>query len=303
MASSMMLLAWGMTTSVPTTCAIPIEPLKIQAYNQPHQAIQTYQNHKESLQRETCSETALLYRYVLMAAIRLQNWPIVEEVVQSLQSEKLASDVEGKELNIINNIGVAYRKAGQTDDALTHYRCALTYAHTHDARALIKINIAIVHRNAGQPAIGFRLLEGIEEGYLPSVILAGLHVAKGNTALQINRYNEAKHAYQQARDHYLAMKDNRNAQAVVANMLVVALATHDLSTYDQLRPLSTFEPDLISDHGLRFIQWLDTFRSYSSVKNLSKMQQQTEAIAADYLEFVALLSSRYGLNQGGRNVF
>ncbi|AZZ96384.1 hypothetical protein [Pseudoalteromonas sp. R3] len=67
-------------------------------------------------------------------------------------------------------------------------------------------------------------------------------------------------------------------------------------------PLSTFAPDLISDHGLRFIQWLDTFRSYSSVKNLSKMQQQklqqTEAIAADYLEFVALLSSRYGLNQG-----
>ncbi|WP_138552746.1 hypothetical protein [Pseudoalteromonas rubra] len=290
-----------MATSVSATCTVPIEPLKLQAYNHPQQAIQTYLDHKESLQQKTCPDTALIYRYILMAATRVQNWPIVEEVAQALQSVSLALDVEGKELNIINNIGVAYRKAGQTDDALAHYRCALTYAKTHDTRALIKINIAIVHRNAGQPAVGFRLLEGIEEGFLPSVILAGLHVARGNTALQIKRYDEAKYAYQQAHNHYIAMKDNRNAQAVVANMLVVALATNDLNTYDQLRPISTLSPDLLSDHGQRFIQWLDTFRSYSSAKSLSQKQQQklqaTETIAADYLEFVALLSSRFGLNQ------
>ncbi|TMP35022.1 hypothetical protein CWB98_17035 [Pseudoalteromonas rubra] len=280
---------------------MPVEPLKSQAYNLPQQAIQIYLDNKESLQRQTCPDTALIYRYILMAAIRLQNWPMVEEVVQALQAERLASDVQGKELNIINNIGVAYRKAGQTDDALAHYRCALTYAETHDARALIKINIAIVHRNAGQPAVGFRLLEGIEEEYLPNVILAGLHVAKGNTALQIKRYDEAKYAYRKAREHYLAMKDDRNAQAVVPNMLVAALATNDLTAYDQLRPLSTLVPELLSDHGHHFIQWLDTFRSYSSAKKLTQAQQekllQTEVIGPDYLEFVALLSSRYGLNQ------
>ncbi|QTL37606.1 hypothetical protein [Pseudoalteromonas viridis] len=301
MAFTTMLLTWALAVSAPTTCTLPIELLKSQATNQPKRAIQTYLNHKQSLQQQTCTDTALAYRYILMAATREQDWPLVEEVTKALQSVHLASEVDGKELNIINNIGVAYRKAGQTDDALAHYRCALTYARTHDAKALIKINIAIVHRNAGQPAIGFRLLEGIDEGYLPSIILAGLHVAKGNTALQLKHYDEAQQAYQQARNHYLKMQDRRNAQAVVANMLVVALATNNLAAYDQLRPDSTSDPLLLTDHGLRFIRWLDTFRSYSSANDLSRAQQlmlqDTQDIAADYLEFVALLSARFSLNQ------
>ncbi|MCG7537532.1 tetratricopeptide repeat protein [Pseudoalteromonas sp. OOF1S-7] len=301
MAFSMMLLTWALAVSTQNTCTLPVELFKTQATNQPHQAIQTYLNHKQSLRRTLCADTTLVYRYLLMAATREQNWPLVEEAAMALQSTHLASDVEGKELNIINNIGVAYRKAGQPQDALAHYRCALTYARTHDTRALIKINIAIVHRNIEQPAIGFRLLEGIDEGYLPSVILAGLHVAKGNTALQLKRYDEALRAYQQARNHYLKIEDRRNAQAVVANMLVVALATNDLGNYDRLRPQSTLDLGLLTDHGQRFVNWLDTFRSYNAANNLSQTQQQQlqdiQEIAADYREFVVLLSARFGLNQ------
>ncbi|WP_164517473.1 tetratricopeptide repeat protein [Pseudoalteromonas rubra] len=296
-----MLLSWGMALSTTASCNVPIELLKSQAFNQPQQAVQTYLSNQERFQRATCAEAALAYRYLLMAATRVQDWKLVEEVAQILQSGRLSPHVTGKELNVINNIGVAYRKVGQPEDALTHYRCALTYANSHDQRALIKINIAIVHRNADQPAIGFRLLQGIEEKYLPSIILAGLHVAKGNTALQLKRYDEAQRAYQQAREHYLAMGDKRNAQAVVANMLVVALAKNDTQAYDQLRALSTLEVDMLTEQGGRFIQWLDTFRSYSSANNLNQSQRQQlqdiEAIAADYIEFVMLLSARFSLNQ------
>ena len=58
---------------------------------------------------------------------------------------------------------------------------------------------------------------------------------------------------------------------------------------------------MLTEHGGRFIQWLDTFRSYSSANNLNQSQrlqlQDIEAIAADYIEFVMLLSARFSLNQ------
>ncbi|MCF2857612.1 hypothetical protein L1286_09030 [Pseudoalteromonas sp. SMS1] len=232
--------------------------------NDPLAAIARYEDVAQSLLKQSGPDTILIYKNVLIAASNTQNTSLVEEMSLQLSSQRLAAYIPPYLFSSVNAIGVAYRKNGQFEEAVTTYKCALKHAFNDIDKMIVKVNLAIAYRLMEQPAVSFQLLQSIDEAILDGNRKAGLLVVKGNTAVVLNKASEAVAFYIQAREHYLKVGHNLSAARVTVNLLGATLISRKLAVFKQYRALLRDLPSgYLPKSERQYLGWLDWM--YNSV--------------------------------------
>ncbi|KZN69863.1 hypothetical protein [Pseudoalteromonas luteoviolacea] len=272
------------------------DDIKYLARNKPDEAIKEFEKIAKRLLNQDNTETILIYKDVLVAASSTKNMPLVEQMIKLLSAPRLAPYITPYLFVVTNAIGVAYRRNGQFDEAISAYKCTFKYAFNDIDKMTVKVNLAIAYRMKQQPAISFQLLQSIDEAILNGNRKAGLLVVKGNTAVVLGKAVDAVKFFSEARNYYLKVQHKRSAERVTVNLLGAALISRKLDIFDHYRTKLAELPDnYLPDSDLAYLAWLDLMHE-SVVKNTMAadvisytIQHVPKLIEYGYVEHVSQL--------------
>ena len=238
-------------TSLSNSVFLTLEDL---AKNDPKQAVQLYQ---QTLKREDLSLVQLyrLHYLAIRASAQVYDNKTLISAINELKKPQYSAQVSENKAKILSNIGVAYRLREQNKAAVTYYRCALELAEKRQYKSAIKINIAIAYTRMGQPAIGYNLLTGIEQQFLPDFMRAGLSTALGNAATAIGKIDQALQHYNRAIELYANSNNQRAIKLVSLNSAGLYLINRYLNAYEQA--MATLADDEeINQTRANYLTWL-----------------------------------------------
>lgn len=238
-------------TSLSNSVFLTLEDL---AKNDPKQAVQLYH------QALTRSDLSVLQRYrlhhlALRASAQIYDNDTLITAINALKQPKYSAQVAENKAKILSNIGVAYRLREQNKQAVIYYRCALELTEKRQYKSAIKVNIAIAYTRMGQPAIGYNLLTGIEQEFLPDYMRAGLATALGNAATATGNIDKALQHFNRAIALYANSNNQRAIKLVSLNSAGLYLVNKDLNAYEQA--IATIADDEeIHQTRANYLTWL-----------------------------------------------
>lgn len=240
----------------------------------PHQALIEYKKHKHTYQHTYSDDVLQYHRIAIKSAIDLYDWESFLTILATLKSKEFEPFTKAKALNIINDIGVAYRQNNQFQDAIEHFTCALNKTTNSNYTAALKSNIATAYRVQGQPSVGFRLLNSIEHKVLDKNIGAGILIVKGNLALHINKIDYAISNFIEAKKLFELQNKLRDATRITFSIMSAALMKKDLTAYQTYRKDIETELRKFAIDNYDYLRFLDEVNHAIAIEDIPSLQSQ-----------------------------